>query len=1020
MPRLLPSREAFDDVARSLLSGGTPVRHAALLFGELDEFDALAKRVGNRPAEAVANQVGRLLVSLLRGDDVVCTLEDGRFLLLLPGNTGDEGRQVGERLASAVRIYGLAAADRQVVDRLTISFGAAAFPDHGTTVAALHSAAAAASARIASQGGDGAAIAPLPHHEVLHRPLSIDRFGGRVAELTTLVRYVDEAVARRPRVVGILGESGLGTATLLRQLESHVRFRGGAMISAICPVSAVPEPYAVWAAVLRGLQRYPDAPSRDWRELQKLSPSLSPRAFDEAAGSQYRLHEELASYVIESSATRPIIIVLDGMQRADSSSWKAVEHLLGKLDTERILVFITCRAEREFAEAAEQRHVLKRHQLYSEVQLSRLTRDEVKQWVSAAFHKQEIGREFLAFLYRHTQGNPFFLSQLVSALIEQGALWHSGKRWEWSPVSELRLPSDIEALIAQRVSRFSTSSLEILRTAAILGRDFDVRLIVDAGAGSEPAVRLAMSEAVAAGFIRPKSDRKAGGYGYTHDLIPAVLLEALPREGVRDLHRRMAHALVARGGRPAGEIAVHYDAAQSTGLAYEHARKAAVEAEHLHAVDASRAYLDIALQNAASAAELADIRMQLAHLSEIVGRFDEVEELCDLVIGWFDSQKDVRRSLAARRIRERARMEQGQTARESVAALEELGQQAQDLGIDEEAVAIMTLASTAYGRLGEGRKAERLAMEAVEMAEQLRKPALLAEALIRLSVVLLHDAGRSREMALRAREIYENLGDIRGQARAQNTVAVIDTISGRVSDAQAAFEEAISMSKVAGMPDVRGAAALNLGTLILKTGDFARARDMFAESLTSFAEVKNSAYQVIALFNMAACEREQANWSTALELYATTSSLAERIGHGDLEIGSAAGSGLCLLELDEAEKAREAEAEVRAKLDRRPEWFQNREVAEALIVRVAALDRNSDRAFSRFEWVLGMAEEADPYAVAWLILACGPSLLDVDGGRMHQVITRYADKVKDLDLPQMAQRFNDLAAVSVRFVKSLA
>jgi len=44
----------------------------------------------------------RQLVSLLRGDDVVCTLEDGRFLLLLPGNTGDEGRQVGERLASTI------------------------------------------------------------------------------------------------------------------------------------------------------------------------------------------------------------------------------------------------------------------------------------------------------------------------------------------------------------------------------------------------------------------------------------------------------------------------------------------------------------------------------------------------------------------------------------------------------------------------------------------------------------------------------------------------------------------------------------------------------------------------------------------------------------------------------------------------------------------------------------------------------------------------------------------------------
>jgi diguanylate cyclase (GGDEF)-like protein len=264
LPRLLTSRDAFDDVARALLSGSAPVRHAALLVGELDEFNAFATRVGSRIADGIAAQVGRLLVSLLRGDDVVCPLEDGRFLLLLPGNTGDEGRQVGERLATAVRTYGLAVADRQVVDRLSISFGVAAFPDHGSSIIDLYDPANSACARIATSGGDGAALAPLAHHGVLHRPLSIDRFAGRVTELVMLARYIDDAVSRRPRVVSVVGESGLGAGTLLRQLESHVRFRGGTMITAASPQSPVPEPYAVWAGIIKGLQRLPDAPWREW------------------------------------------------------------------------------------------------------------------------------------------------------------------------------------------------------------------------------------------------------------------------------------------------------------------------------------------------------------------------------------------------------------------------------------------------------------------------------------------------------------------------------------------------------------------------------------------------------------------------------------------------------------------------------------------------------------------------------------------------------------------------------------
>jgi diguanylate cyclase (GGDEF)-like protein len=1011
MPRLLTSREAFDDVARSLLNGGTPIRHAALIVGELDEFDALAKRVGNAAAESVAAQVGRLLVSLLRGDDVVLTQRDGRYLLLLPGNTSDEGRQVGERLAGAVRTYGMAVADRQIVDRLSISFGVSAYPDHGTTLNDLYGPGNAACARVASQGGDGAAVAPLAHHEVLHRPLSIDRFAGRAAELSTLVRLVDEAIARRPRVVAILGESGLGTATLLRQLESHVRYRGGTMITSTSPNASIPEPYAVWTGVLRGLHRLPDAPQRDWRELQKLVAAMGPRLPDEAAGSQHRLLDELRRFIADCSQVRPLIIVLDEMQWADNTSWEALEHIITQLDTERILFCLTCRNEREFAEAAERRQVLKRHSLYSEIILNRLTREEVKQWLWAAFHHQEIGREFLAFVYRHTEGNPFFLAQLVSALVDQGALWHSVSRWEWSPVSELRLPSGIESLLAQRISRFSVSTQAIFSTAAAIGRDFDVRLVVEAGAGSEAAVRLAMSEGVAAGFLRPKSERRAGGYGFIHERIPTVLLRSLSAEQLRDLHRRLGHALVARGDRLAGEIAVHYHAARATGLAYEYARKAALDAEHVYAISAARAYLDIAVHDAESPAELADVRVQLAHLSEIGGRYDEVEELCDLAIEWFQGQRDVKRSLAARTLRERARMELGQPARVTLAALEALLEEARSLGFDEEGVAITTLASLTHSRLGEGRKAERLATSAVEMAERLGKKSLLADALMRLGPSLAQDSPeRSREVLTRALAIFESLGDIRGQARAQNSIAITMQYEGRFAEARAAYGQAMQAARAAGMQDLSGIAALNIGTLLQKQGDFPKASEMLAEALNLCSGVRNSGLQVVVLFNIAHCEREQGLWESALSSYATCSSLAERIGHGDIEIGARAGAGLCYLGLGQIDEAQQAAAEVQSRLNRRHEWFQNREVSELLLVRVEAETGRVDSAFHLLESAIERTDSGDVYAIVWLILNSGPALVELDPNRLRPIVERNLPKAAKLGYPDLQERLNQLLA----------
>jgi len=983
-----------------------------MLVAELDGFGTLASNAGSRAADGVAAGVGKLFAALLRADDIVLAQPDGRFFLLLPGNTRDEGRQVGERLATAVRTYGLAGADRTVAERLSLSVGVAAIPDHGTTIAELYPLANAACGRLGARGGDGATVAPLSHHELLHRPLSIDRFAGRTDELMSLLRHIDETVSGRPRVVAVLGDSGLGTATLLRQLEPHVRLRGGAMITAPSSPTSVRQPYAVWASVLRGLHRYPDAQQREWRELHKVVPALGPSAPDQAAGSQHRLLEELFTYLRTASVARPLVIVLDEMQWADDTSWDALEHIMGQMDTERILICLTCRNEREFAEAAERRQILKRHQLYHELVLTRLTRDEVKQWLSAAFHRQEIGREFLAFIYRHTEGNPFFLSQLVSALVEQGALWHSGQRWEWTPVSELRLPPGIEALIAQRLSRFSASSQAILSTAALHGREFDVRLVVDSGAGSEPAVRLAMSEAVGAGLIRPRSDRKTGAFSFAHDLVAAALIDAIPRDGLRDLHARVAHALVGRGDRTAGEIAIHYNDARATGMAYEYARKAAVEAEHLYAASAARAYLEIAVHNSASPAELAEVRVQLAHLSEIGGRYDEVEELCDLAIEWFDGQADPKRSLSVRRMRERARMEQGQPARVTLAALETLGERAREMGYDEERVAILTLASQTHSRLGDGRMAAQLAAEAVQMAEPLGDCGLLADAMLRLGVCLVNDAPtRCREMATRAFELYESIGDIRGQARCQNCIAIASQFEGRLPEARSAFTLAIAMAKVAGMPDVGGASALNLGVLIQKQGEFDRARELFAESMMSFSAVKNSEYQLIALFNMAHCERELGAWESAAELYSTTSPLADRIGHGDVEIGSLAGAGLCYLELGKLDRAKKAALEVRGRLDRRMEWFQGREIAEALIVRVTALDGDAESAISRFEGALASAESVDLYTAVWLTLNCAPSLRQLDSSRVGLSIRRYESTVEKLGYDELARRYAALVRV---------
>ena len=277
----------------------------------------------------------------------------------------------------------------------------------------------------------------------------------------------------------------------------------------------------------------------------------------------------------------------------------------------------------------------------------------------------------------------------------------------------------------------SKSPMALLRTADCTGVELIGNTLSGAGAGSEAAVRLAVSEAIAAGLILPTRERRQGSYAFAHEEIADVLLGALPRDQLAQVHLRLARWLEKRRPERASDIALHYDAAGVSNQAYRWAQTAAKAAERVYAHPIAGALLQIAARNATSPSELAEVRVALAHISETGGRFDEVEELCDLAIEWFAGQGDDKRALTLRRMRERARMELGQPARVTLDALTLLDEEAVRLHFDRERVAILLLTSLTHGRLGDKPTSERIAAEGVKMAEGIGDTMLLADAVTR-------------------------------------------------------------------------------------------------------------------------------------------------------------------------------------------------------------------------------------------------------------------------------------------------
>ena len=944
---------------------------------------------------SLREQVVELLRRNLRGTDVVAPTAAEEVFVLLRGAAREQGYHVAGRLCSAIRNHafsGAGAADRTRTG-VTASLGVASAPHHGNSFAALSGAARVAASSVSDEGGDGSAIAGARPGEPAYRALDIQRFVGRAEELTSLRRWLDEAIAGSPHAVAVVGESGSGRGSLLRQLAPEARLRGGSLVIARARPDSARTPYGIWTQVLQALRRLPDAPERSWQELIHLDPGVS-AAGENRGGSKYRLLEELSEYIRLTARARPLVLVLDEMQWVDQASWDVLDHLLTQLERERIMIGITLSEMPAQTEIAERRRSLGRIECYHELRLSRLTRDEAKRWVESAMHHQEVGRELLAYVYRHTEGNPLAIEQLLRCMAEEGSIRHNGKQWEWSPPSELQLPTGVEALIARRIARLSPPTRSLLTTGAVIGREFDLDVIVRASDGDLGRVRAAVQEASTAELLQPSNDRGGGGQAFAHWRIADAFIAQATSEELVAAHAKVARALEGRP-RCAAQTAIHFDQAGLAEDAYQAGLQAATDVENVYAYEIAGEYLELAARNAPTPGALAEVRVRMAQLAVTIGRYDDAEELCDLAIEWFVGQGNRDRALMLRRMRVMARKELGEHAKVTLDALNELDAEAKALDNLRERAEILTLLSQVHGRIGENKKAEQLAAECVSLAEQLGDDSLLAGALNRLANTVEPDSPlRARNFYERALELYQRIGDVRGQARCHSNLGIATHMEAMYDEARKHLTIAISLARAAGMADLSGTAAMNLGVMSQQTGDRERARELFSDALGLFAAVKNSELQLYALFNMANLDRETKQFESGAALYEACASLAQRIGHVDLELGSIAGEGICYLETGNVEAARVPYTVLEQRLEARDSWFEGREVAEALRVRMAAAEGRMDDALRLFDSALAAAERGgEAYTIASLAAFCATTIYPLAPDRIEGLMARYPQEM---------------------------
>jgi tetratricopeptide (TPR) repeat protein len=984
----------------SLASSIAADRPVVVLAAVPARLAQLRQQLDPRRVELMLRELVMLVRRSLRGTDAVA-LADDELLVVIDGPT-TVGQPIAARLLAAVRAHRFTggAADRPV--RLTVSVGAAAAPDHGSTFNQLIRAARRAQAEA---GADNAAFAQS------HEPagLDLERFVGRAEPLARLSESLDDMVRGVARVVAVIGESGVGSSSLVRMLGPEVRLRGGSLISAACHAQRLPEPYALWSEVLRAVRRLPVKSTRQWRELPSLDPSLE-RASDDLTrgGSKVRLLEELADFLRLAAQQRPLFILLDDMQWADDASWDALEHLIPQIESERLLLALTIRTAEESDDALERWARLSSRPHHDEIRMTRLTRDDVKRWVEGAMAHGEAGRDLLAYLYRHTEGNPLHLVQLLRDLEERGHLAREGGRWRWSDLQDLPTGVTLAEVVGRRIDRLPAHCRPMLELTATLDREFDDELLRCVGDWDEHARRESVRCLVDARLLTPTYDRDTASYLFSHDEIARVTRESLSAERLATLHARLASALAESEGASHSMIAMHYEAAGQEAEAHRHAVLAADAALRLYDSSAASALLTVAARYAPTPSAVANVRARLAELAEKAGHYEEAEALCDLALEWYEGNEDPVEAIRLKRMRTLVRMRRGQGARDTLSSLFALVDEATLVGADAERASILLMSSQMLARLGDPAEAQRVAEEGLEIAERCADPLLLSDSCNRLATcLLLSDGARARALFARGLELIVPLNDVVRRATLLHNIGSLELVSSRWDDARRTLEEAIEYARTARLMALWARASLNLGVLAIRSGQYDEAAAPLSEALRLSAEAQHTELQLATTYNLANLARDMHDFVRARDTYELACELAERIGQSEIQLGAMGGMGLCHLSLGEVEEAVRLLAMLEESCLAMPAWFQGRELVEALAIRLAILAGRDDAA-QLFADAARRAHTRDPYAGALLTAEFGAVLRDGAADAVDEMIRLYAGRPEVVENPRLRQQFGVL------------
>ena len=295
-----------------------------------------------------------------------------------------------------------------------------------------------------------------------------------------------------------------------------------------------------------------------------------------------RTFEALKRMLLRESLNQPLLIIFEDLHWVDNETQEFLDLLADGIANARVLLLVNYRPEY-------------RHNWGCEVTIPScgwilwggrapkrcsarcsVSRPQAEDRAAARNGLEALKR----FIIDKTQGNPFFMEEMVQALFDQGALARNGGGVQAAkPVAAIKIPATVQGILASRIDRLAAGDKELLQTLAVIGKEFPLGLIKRVAPGPDEQLQQSLSNLQLAEFIYEQPAFPEVEYIFKHALTLEVAYNSLLTERRKALHERIGRAMEEQfAGRledHSADLARHYSRGGNSGKAIEYLRLAA-------------------------------------------------------------------------------------------------------------------------------------------------------------------------------------------------------------------------------------------------------------------------------------------------------------------------------------------------------------------------------------------------------------------------------------------------------------